>query len=267
MPAAFKQSVLFAAQTSDASTFRAVLSRVASAPFVPGYAGANLAEKRAYELDRECEAMQAQSHLHYREDYLCLFGTKPVKFEAELSIGSRSVNDFDVELRKPFRNDSPKQLWRRTDDLARALPLVLAWYQPVWSTDEADGLTEHELNEANWHGRTAPLLLRDQGLSGVSASTWFGNVLIERIGRDLLSSMGATQIDNGVMRLDLVAEPWTLGPRQMLTLQRNAMARLEGTGMFAEADFSVSLNEVVKTRKPGSRWSPPPWRMLRADFP
>jgi hypothetical protein len=101
--------------------------------------------------------------------------------------------------------------------------------------------------------------LRRGGASGQRADM-VGSLLVERIGRArLLALEGARESESGVIRIDLLPEPWTASLLDLVQRKQEVMQHLRPSGMFRD----VEIDEDGKCTKtdPAPKWTPPDWTL------
>lgn len=252
--------------TAKPDEYKSVLSRFADCDTPPTFAGRTVADRRHFDIDRETARVATMaSSFEYLNDYVKLFRTRPVKYTAHLTVSSHTANA--IALKSSCRPKDVPELTTLLDELASGESTVLAYLNRTWSSEEATDLTEQERNEVNGLGSDSAESLYRTGPSGIAMISWFGPLLIDKIGRNRLLSIGAKVGPRpSMMRVDLGETPWVMSPREVLTRKRDALTALRPCGAFALVDYSLNLNDVYANRKAGPSWTSPPWRMHRQDF-
>lgn len=256
-------NVIFEGATSEPSLLGPVLELVETIdPFSPGYWGPH--ERKRNPWSREAvlaDVATDKSFYGFLVSGIHLWRTKVARYEGVIMTSDRSVNSVTLDYSP---GPSPKHLraiFDSAERLVNAMRTVFAYVHPVWKTGvEVEGVSKREIQRYAWGLRENEVDIHKSGLKGIFARTWFGPMLIERIGRErLLGISGAHEEDWGGIRLDLHSEPWSAGFKELAARKDEVMRELQGCGMFRSAEWSPD-GQLVKNEAAPS-WTPPEWVM------
>lgn len=266
MTAKFALGLIVEANTAQHEVYKSLLENICGTGLSPNYAGRNIADKRPFNIELETSRVtKMAATFRYLNDYVRLFRTRSPKYEAHITVSVHTTNELTFESNCQTAN--VPTLLRLIEDLASQHTTVLAYLNRVWSAEEAPALTEHERNEASGLGADSPESLYRTGPSGIAMISWFGPLLVEKIGRARLLSIGATEGPTpSMLRVALSSTPWQMDALSVLTRKRELLSSLRPCGAFAVIDYSLDLRNIYANRKPGPTWTRPPWRMHRNDF-
>ncbi|WP_155893437.1 hypothetical protein [Cystobacter fuscus] len=149
-----------------------------------------------------------------------------------------------IDSRMRLRPGDPRLFFETAQQLATVLPV------------------EYGLVDIQFQGAASELLLKGGtlqhprgyvrwGPDTLFARTFFGPRLARLMGETSLWGCGAVahKLDNGVIMLDLLQEPWKQGAVLLKQRQQQVLSQLEHTGIFSRSEAGWT--------KPGERWVPP----------
>ena len=173
-----------------------------------------------------------------------LMRTTPPRYNAAWSMSDSVPGWLCIDSRMRLRPEDPSLFFELAQRLATVLPL------------------EYGLVDIQFKGAASELLLKEGhlqhprgyvrwGPDTLFARTFFGPRLVRLMGEASLGSCGAVahRLDNGVVMLDLVQEPWRQGAVLLKQRQQQVLSQLERTGIFSRLEGGWT--------KPGERWEPP----------
>ena len=146
------------------------------------------------------------------------------------SVKLRFESDLDTQLQQVFALGST---------LAGKLKPLFGTVQPVWLGQGQDDNVADRLDADEY---------RNFGPRSICARTFLGPMLVGLIGRENLDDCGvASDTRWGGVEVDLLAEPWRYGIREIGKARKRALALMAKTGIFG--DYSLA-----RKYKPGPRW-------------
>jgi len=253
-------SIIFEARTTLPPTLERMLEALETfRSFAPTHWGPT--ERKRIVWSR-AEVLQhvAQQKSEWRviDNRIELWRTKAPKLTGHASTSDAEVNELHLELSPAPTTEALRALFETTSKVVALLPTVLAYVSPVWALkNPVDGMTREQMIDLNAGGSTTEKQLKKVGLTSVAARTWFGPMLVERLGESLLRQLGAVDArEGGTLVLDVVAEPWLDLPRELAHGKSVAMKALRATKMIAKRGKSDELT-------PGSAWTVPSWKRAR----
>lgn len=155
--------------------------------------------------------------------------TKSPRYEAHVSIGDPQVRMFSLEVQSGVSAANLRRAFDLGDALASATRPEFGLVHLVWSDAEGgDGY--------NATGVLSAKKFQSCGPDAVAARTWMGSHMSTLIGRRRLEGTGVPlhECDGGIVRFDLLPEPWEADFAALSTRQREVMQQLGDSGVFGD---------------------------------
>jgi hypothetical protein len=266
-------NIMFEGVTADVSLVRHIMTALSALePLAPNFWGRRETKREAWDLDEILKYLALSEAWWLSGKYVLptgieLWRTKAPKYTGNVLHSARSVNSVKLYF-KP--SPSPKHLvliYEAAQSLVEQLPTVFAYVQPAWQTSPELPRAEIEARNRFHFCTTANTLdLHKFGVPSVYPRTWFGPMLVERIGRDRLHAVnGTTEQDGGRIRLDLVPTPWTATLEELMPRKEAVMDQLRPSGMFMEVEWHWHERDGLYLPKESiaPKWTPPDWQMRK----
>jgi hypothetical protein len=256
-------NVIFEGKTTEPALLRHVLTLVSTLePLLPHYWGPSERKRLPWDVEAILSYV-AEDKARYRfvVSGIRLWRTKAPRYEGSVLASDRSVNSVELTFSPGPSKKHLQAIYEATERLVESVPTVFAYVQPVWREGpEVDGFVRTDVSRYVWGAGTNEVDMHTQGLMAILPRTWFGPMLVERVGRErLLGIRGAREEAWGGIRVDLVPEPWNAGFKELEAAKEVAMEQLRPSGMFMEVGFKDDGGFTKK--EPAPKWTPPDWVM------
>jgi hypothetical protein len=258
--------VIFDGATTDPAFLRHILTTLSGLdPMAPTYWGPHERKRLPWDIDAIL-AFVADDKVRYSRflrSSITLWRTKPPRFQGALNTADQTVNRVTFKFSPGPSAKHLRAVYEATERLVHSLPTIYAHVHPIWRAGaDVEGFTEEQVSEYVWGVHTNEHDMLTKGVPSIQARTWFGPLLVARIGRDLLLGVdGAVEEEGGIVRVDLAAEPWNASFKELAPRKAEVIAHLRPSGMFM--DVECDDRGGFKKRDPAPRWTPPDW-VLRA---
>jgi hypothetical protein len=185
------------------------------------------------------------------------------RFQGALNTADQTVNRVTLDFSPGPTGKHVKAIYEATERLVHALPTIYAHVQPIWRNGpDVEGFAREKISQYIWGGLANEHDMLAKGVPSIQARTWFGPLLVARIGRGLLLGIDeAVEQEGGIVRVDLTPEPWNASFKELAPRKVQVMAHLRPSGMFM--DVECDDRGGFKKTDPAPKWTPPDW-VLRA---
>lgn len=263
-------SIIFDGRTTDSGLLRHILTTLGNLePLAPNYWGPYERKRDPWDIEA-IMAVVSEKKTRYSNFFasaIDLWRTKVPRFQGSLNTADQTANRVTFQFSPRPSAKLLKAIYEATERLVHALPTIYAHVHPIWREGpEVDGFTPGQVSEYVWGARTTEHEIYALGVPSIEARTWFGPLLVERIGLDLLLGIeGAVEQEGGILRVDLVPEPWNASFKALASRKAEVLARLRPSGMFM--DVACDDHGGFKKRDAAPKWTPPDWtlRLKRKD--
>jgi hypothetical protein len=220
----------------DRSRLSQVLDVLEERGVLPAKAGLDERNRKPYTRETVL-GLLADPPTPYKQAYLYLWATKPMRYWASLALWERA--NLGIELEPT----PPADRWPGIFELADALAAI---FEPDWGAvgivfDARDDLKRDFANDDE---RDFYLLAEGIGLypkdyvqrgpHGLAPRTYIGPFFAEQFGRDRIESLPllVEKLEWGGYRVDLAPEPWVPDAPALLDGWRRGMSHLSAANVF-----------------------------------
>lgn len=251
-------NVIFEGATTAPKRLRDLFTTLCSLePFIPNFWGPFERKRFPFDIEEIASFVAKNKTLYgnFLVSSVDLWRTRAPRYEGYVLASDRSVNTINLVFSPAPAAKYLRSIYEAAQQLVDSVPTVFAYVHPAWiPSADLDKASATELYRFNWGSSITGVDLHERGLDSICARTWFGPMLVERIGRArLLGIEGATEQSRGGIRIDLVPEPWSASFEDLRRQKEKAMEQLEPSGMFVEATDT--------TVQPAPKWVSPDWVM------
>lgn len=255
--------VAFEGKTTDPALLSKVLTTLSQLELLaPGYWGAHERERKSWDVEAII-AFVARMKEEYRfyTSGIELWRTRAPRYRGRVTASDRTVNSIGMQFEPGPAEKFRQAVYEATDALVGSLPIAFALIHPIWlDGPDVEGASPRDIAAYMFGVSANAVDVHKMGLLPVSARTWYGPALAQRIGRErLLGTEGSCEQPSGAIRLDLAPEPWAAGFAELSSKKELAMKHLRPSGMFVDAEFNDSGGFTKRT--PAVSWTPPDWVM------
>lgn len=256
--------VIFDGKTSDQAFLRHILTTLRELePFAPDYWGPHERKREPWDINAilALVATDKARYTKFLSSSITVWRTSPPRYQGAVNAADQTVNRMGFSFSPGPAAKHLKAIYDATDQLVQSVPTIFAYVHPMWHKGpEADAVAKKDLSGYTWGREASEHSILAEGMPAINARTWFGSLLVERVGRArLLALEGARESESGVIRVDLLPEPWSASLVDLVRRKQEVMHYLRPSGMFMD----VEIDERGKYTKtdPAPKWTPPDWTL------
>lgn len=264
--------IIFDGKTTDLEVLRRILTKLREIePFAPNYWGPHERKREPWDIESILAFVSADKARYsaFLSSSITLWRTSAPRYQGSVNAADQTVNRMSFSLSPGHAAKHVKAIYEATDELVQSVPTIFAYVHPMWRKGpEVEGIAKKDLARYTWGREASEHGIYAKGVLAINARTWFGSLLVERIGRArLLGLEGARESESGVIRIDLLPEPWNASLVDLARRKEEVMDHLRPSGMFM--DVEIDDNGDYTKMSPAPQWTPPDWtlRLKRKDAP